>query len=647
MSKLFNNDESEENEILLSNIKQLKSNKSIKSNKSNISNNSSNKELKNKFKSNLNIPNLKISLKELDKLSEENEKEDKEKGVESNQKFERRKKKTLTIMHDKKPILNVEKIEKMVRRKKTKTTRLKKKTMRKQKIISPKDKPEEKEEAKEESEEFEDKEIKTKLELVLEKKFSPTETMLSYCKCQLFISYDNLTGFEYTGLEGILCVLVNRIFSNLYLQIYDIMDFKKQFDIELYTNIALNKGYEQLTEKFHTIEFPTFCLGLNFYTKRKADEIKNIILNYSKALNCSLFYVYEKENHGSFHNKKVFDYILNPKKLMENNEEKKKISNDINTKKVNNKTKTNINNNNKINDSTNKGDYLEQIFNKTIKKLNYKISTDEQMLSFYIDKEANEVIYETSKGANRFLEQNNIEISEVNEEYEKLKEKMKSKMKNNKLDAQKTKKSLQEEIKDKENKDKINDILNQIEGIQTRDKNNFNMEEEEEKQKLNNKLKKFNMAKRLPINQKLQINSSPDNMVFYEDDSESSQDFEEGEEIEDDDEEGEEFEDDEGNIEKQISSFNENNNKHLSSDKLNNIEIKDNNNNNNINQKNLIFSPKISIIKQINKNSSEISSNSFNENNNIKENLFNNKDTEEKEGEEESNKKDKSSITEE
>lgn len=647
MSKLFNNDEAEENEILLSNIKQLKSNKSIKSNKSNISNNSSNKELKNKFKSNLNIPNLKISLKELDKLSEENEKEDKEKGVESNQKFERRTKKTLTIMHDKKPILNVEKIEKMARRKKTKTTRLKKKTMRKQKIISPKDKPEEKEEAKEESEEFEDKEIKTKLELVLEKKFSPTETMLSYCKCQLFISYDNLTGFEYTGLEGILCVLVNRIFSNLYLQIYDIMDFKKQFDIELYTNIALNKGYEQLTEKFHTIEFPTFCLGLNFYTKRKAEEIKNIILNYSKALNCSLFYVYEKENHGSFRNKKVFDYILNPKKFMENNEEKKKISNDINAKKVNNKTKTNINNNNKINDSTNKGDYLEQIFNKTIKKLNYKISTDEQMLSFYIDKEANEVIYETSKGANRFLEQNNIEISEVNEEYEKLKEKMKSKMKNNKLDAQKTKKSLQEEIKDKENKDKINDILNQIEGIQTRDKNNFNMEEEEEKQKLNNKLKKFNMAKRLPINQKLQINSSPDNMVFYEDDSESSQDFEEGEEIEDDDEEGEEFEDDEGNIEKQISSFNENNNKHLSSDKLNNIEIKDNNNNNNINQKNLIFSPKISIIKQINKNSSEISSNSFNENNNIKENLFNNKDTEEKEGEEESNKKDKSSITEE
>ena len=284
---------------------------------------------------------------------------------------------------------------------------------------------------------------------------------------------------------------------------------------------------------------------------------------------------------------------------------------------------------------------MEQIFNKTLKKLNYKISTDEQMLSFYIDKESNEVIYETSKGANRFLEQNNIEISEVNEEYEKLKEKIKS-MKNNKLETQKTKKSLQEEIKDKENKDKINDILNQIEGLQSKDKNNFNVEEEE-KQKLNNKLKKFNMAKRMPINQKLQINSSPDNMIFYENDSENSQYFEEGEEIEDDDEEGEEFEDDEDNIEKPLSIFNEKDNNPILIDKFNDIGIKDNHNNNN--QKPLIFSPRVSIIKKTNKNSSDVSSNSFNENNNIKKSLYNDKDSEEKE--EESIKKDSSNIIEE
>ena len=89
------------------------------------------------------------------------------------------------------------------------------------------------------------------------------------------ISYDYNSGFQNTGLEGILCVVINRVFSCLILQIFDVMDFKKQFEVELYTNIALNKGYEILSEKFHTIEYPTFCLGINFYTKKKAEEIKN------------------------------------------------------------------------------------------------------------------------------------------------------------------------------------------------------------------------------------------------------------------------------------------------------------------------------------------------------------------------------------
>ena len=102
-----------------------------------------------------------------------------------------------------------------------------------------------------------------------------------------------------------------------------------------------------------------------------------------------------------------------------------------------------------------KNDYLGQIFNKTLKKLNYKISSDEQMLSFALDTESNELVFETSKGANRFLEQNNIEISIINEEYEKMKEKIKSKMKVNKLESRKTRKSLQEELKDKENKERI------------------------------------------------------------------------------------------------------------------------------------------------------------------------------------------------
>ena len=618
MSKLiFNNDEAEEKEISLSNINQLRSNKS---------NNSSNKELKQKFNSNTNIP--KIFLKNLDKLSDKKEAED---NVEI--KFERNSKKFHTIKQDIKPKLKFDKFNKMIRRKRTKTNRQRRKTLRKQKIELPKDEPKEEPIKEEELDEFNDKEIKTKLELILEKKFLPTETLLSYCKCQLYISYDYLGDFENTGLEGILCILVNRIYSNLYLQIYDVMDFKKQFEIELYTNILLNKGYEIASEKFHTIEFPTFCIGINFYTKKKAEEIKNIILNYSKALNSSLFYMYETKAHDSFQNTNIFDYILNPTKYINKNEGKKKNSNEANN------AKQIINKNNKTSDKTNNEYYFDQLFNinNLSKKLNYKISSDEQMLSFGLDTEANEVIFETSKGANRFFEHNNIDITMINEEYEKMKEKIKSKTKNNKLETRKTKKSYQEEIKDKENQDKINDILNQIEGLQYKDKNYLNFEEVEEKQKLNNKIKKFNIAKRLAINQKLKINSPPENMVFYEDDSERFEDEEEGEEEEDDEED---LEDNEESVEKEMNNTNENktennerNNiiqKGMKTDKFNNIENKDNNNNN------LLFNSRISAIQNNQKNESEVSSNSFNENNNIK-NDINNTNSNEEEKEEKSN----------
>ena len=619
MSKLiFNNDEAEEKEISLSNINQLRSNKS---------NNSSNKELKQKFNSNTNIP--KIFLKNLDKLSDKKEAED---NVEI--KFERKSKKFHTIKQDIKPKLKFDKFNKIIRRKRTKTNRQRRKTLRKQKIELPKDEPKEEPIKEEELDEFNDKEIKTKLELILEKKFLPTETLLSYCKCQLYISYDYLGDFENTGLEGILCILVNRIYSNLYLQIYDVMDFKKQFEIELYTNILLNKGYEIASEKFHTIEFPTFCIGINFYTKKKAEEIKNIILNYSKALNSSLFYMYETKAHDSFQNTNIFDYILNPTKYINKNEGKKKNSNEANNaKQIINK------NNNKTSDKTNNEYYFDQLFNinNLSKKLNYKISSDEQMLSFGLDTEANEVIFETSKGANRFFEHNNIDITMINEEYEKIKEKIKSKTKNNKLETRKTKKSYQEEIKDKENQDKINDILNQIEGLQYKDKNYLNFEEVEEKQKLNNKIKKFNIAKRLAINQKLKINSPPENMVFYEDDSERFEDEEEGEEEEDDEED---LEDNEESVEKEMNNTNENktennesNNiiqKGMKTDKFNNIENKDNNNNN------LLFNSRISAIQNNQKNESEVSSNSFNENNNIK-NDINNTNSNEEEKEEKSN----------
>ena len=602
------NYEGEEKEISLSSVKEMNSNTS--------SNNTQIKHNKTKVKFD-DIP--KLTIMHTQKTFGDKEKE-KEKEIEKDNPveiFERRKKKFQTLMTRQTKVFGGDKKKKR-KKGKFKTSIIKKSNKKLGEAVDDDDKEKQKDKEKHKSkktlneskssnqidedeeyrEEFEDKEMQTKLEILLEKKFTPTQTMLSYCKCQLYISYDNMTGFEYTGLEGILCIMINRLLSNLYLQIYDILDFKKQFEIELYTNILLNKGYEVMSEKFHTIEFPTFCLGINFYTIKKAEEIKNIILNYSKALNSSLFYQYEKKNHDTFKQKKLFDYISDPKAGLNYYDKKKKTSKDVNNQ---------LEYNNLNNDDSN---YLETMFGNINKKLNYKISSNEQMLSFSIDKEANEVTFDTSKGANRFLEQNNIEISDINEEYEKMKEKVKSKIKNNKFISNKTKKSIQEEIKDKENREKIMEILNQIEGLQINDKNNLNVEEE--KEKLNNKIRKFNVTKRLPINQKMQITSPPENLVFYGDNSDSLgedlEDDEEGEEEEEDDEEEEGVNEEENNILKDLLK-NNNINTDFNNPLQLNLNTGKNNSEGSNNNDNKSIKLQLSGIDKKLSNSSDISSN--------------------------------------
>ena len=208
-----------------------------------------------------------------------------------------------------------------------------------------------------------------------------------------------------------------------------------------------------------------------------------------------------------------------------------------------------------------------------------------------------------------------------------MKEKVKSNVKNNKFVTNKTKKSIQEDIKDKENKEKIIEIINQIEGLQINEKNILN--NEEEKEKFKNKIKKFNVTKRLPINQKLQIDASPENLVYSGEDS----NYEEGEEdiYEEDDEEGEEEEDEkeekkineeENNIIKNLLSNNNlNNNKDINKLNLNtgnNISEEDSN----IQSDKSIKLELSGIVKKID-NSSDISSNSGNNLNNNKSNKQN------------------------
>ena len=609
MKKNLCNYEGEEKEISLSGVNEIKSNILSNDNNGNNDNELNYKKTKVKFE-NISIP--KLSIIDTQKTFAENENK---KEVIPHEVFERRKKKFHTLITVKSKILENSKKTKKRKKAKNKTVRLKENKSKKEeedyieeKEIKTLNESNQKEDV-EAKEEFEDREIQTKLEVVLEKKFIPTQAMLCYCKCQLYLSYENMTGFEYTGLEGILCIMINRLLSNLYLQIYDILDFKKQFEIELYTNILLNRGYEIMSEKFHSIEFPNFCLGINFYSIKKAEEIKNIILNYSKALNSSLFYQYEKKNHDTFKQKKLFDFISDPKKVLNYNDKKKKNIKEFNKNNQNNE----YNNLNNENENTN---YLESIFGNLNKKINYKISSNEQMLSFSIDKEANEVLFDTSKGANRFLEQNNIEISDINEEYEKMKEKVKSKVKNSKFITNKTKKTLQEDIKDKENKEKIMEILNQLEGLQFKDK----IKIQKEKEKFKNKIKKFNITKRTTINQKMQINASFGNLIFYGGESDSFGDGQEN--LEENEEEGEEEEEDEQESSPKdeendiIKDLLKNNN--INNDLNNKLNLETGNNNSE-DDKNSIKLQLSGIVKKIS-NSSDISSNTVKkENNNIEE----------------------------
>ena len=323
------------------------------------------------------------------------------------------------------------------------------------------------------ADEFQEKDSKLKLNLLFTKKLKPTQTMLNYCKCQLYISYDNKSGFEFTGLEGILCIVINRLLSNLYIQIYEIKNFEMQFEIELYTNISLNRGYKVLSPKFHSIEFPTFCLGINFLTENKASEIKNIILNYSKALDNNFFYQFDKKINNMIIDDDIFQ--------------------------------------------------LEQIDNNNLyKKLNYKISAYEQILSFSVNKETDEVLFDASKDAHVFLKENNIKVAKLNEEYEKLKDKILLEKKQNKMNSIKNGKYLDEDLME-EKKQKIINIINQIDGL--KDKNKIKNKENEYKN--TNIIKKFSITNRVPKNKTLVLNEAANKFYFYGNESDSSEDTKE------------------------------------------------------------------------------------------------------------------------
>ena len=137
-----------------------------------------------------------------------------------------------------------------------------------------------------------------KVKKCLIKKIKREESILECATVKLSICSPQ-TGkiFRSFDKEGILCVIVDRNKSCLYLKQYDLIEFKMIFAIELYTNIA--DGNTVYDNHFHSIEFPGFFLGLSFPSlinpnvAKRSSLIQKTIISTSKFISIKLSeYIY-------------------------------------------------------------------------------------------------------------------------------------------------------------------------------------------------------------------------------------------------------------------------------------------------------------------------------------------------------------------
>ena len=118
---------------------------------------------------------------------------------------------------------------------------------------------------------------------------SKEESIIEFATAKLSICSFNTLQFHPFDKEGILCVVANRNHSCLFLQLFDIIEFKKVFEIQLYSNVA--QGYIVKSKLFHYIEFPGFYLGMSFAVIKDAQDkeiggglIQKAIISTSKFI---------------------------------------------------------------------------------------------------------------------------------------------------------------------------------------------------------------------------------------------------------------------------------------------------------------------------------------------------------------------------
>ena len=230
--------------------------------------------------------------------------------------------------------------------------------------------------------------------------------------------------------EGILCVIVNRKKSCLFLQLFDLIEFKKVFEIELYANII--EGFNAKNLFFHTIEFPGFFLGISYANNNNSNEnnsndsraglIQKSIFSISKFFDVNEdFYTFSVRFDFDVEKKEIESKILKLKKNLEkeNNkidieiinkniikkekELKQKIKNILNKKKIFNSIKISnekndkkiykiiefhIENKKKLIKKIYKKNFLNFIGNK--KKIIEKIKNNKNNFYFFNEDEENE-----------------------------------------------------------------------------------------------------------------------------------------------------------------------------------------------------------------------------------------------------------------
>ena len=215
------------------------------------------------------------------------------------------------------------------------------------------------------------------------------ESILEYATVKLSIcSPQTEKVFRSFIKEGILCVIVNRNTSCLYLKLYELIEFNKVFEIELYTNIS--DGYTVRDNFFHIIEFPGFFLGLSFpiidnpNVSNRSSLIQKAIISTSKFISIKTEdYIYshkfdfDKESIKKIsklktYNKKKFK-ALNLKddkqKLTVINENQKKEASNSNKIKYSYNSEADVNINGENMKNNNELDYIKKFKSAN---LNYK-----------------------------------------------------------------------------------------------------------------------------------------------------------------------------------------------------------------------------------------------------------------------------------